>query len=50
MGIGGVDVERVGGVMATGAYGVAIVRGAWDRSEPSAAVLEYLEAIGESDR
>ncbi|HUF76609.1 MAG TPA: thiamine phosphate synthase [Longimicrobiales bacterium] len=46
IGIGGIDAARVPSVLATGAYGVAVVRGIWDGRDPASAVRRYVEAIG----
>ena len=47
VGIGGIDAARVASVLATGAYGVAIVRGVWGARDAASAVRRYVEAIGE---
>lgn len=41
--IGGVDPERAAEVHATGAYGVAAIRGIWGASDPAQAVALMLE-------
>jgi thiamine-phosphate pyrophosphorylase len=46
--IGGIDAERVEEVMATGAYGVALLSGVWDAEDPRAAVLSLLDRIDRS--
>jgi thiamine-phosphate pyrophosphorylase len=46
IGIGGIHVSRVPSVLATGAYGVGVVRGVWDARDAASAVTRYLEAIG----
>jgi thiamine-phosphate pyrophosphorylase len=43
--IGGIDPARVGDVLRSGAYGVAVVRGVWDARDPAAAVKRYLQAM-----
>jgi len=48
LGIGGIDPERVAGVLHAGAHGVAVVRGVWDARDPVSAVRCYLEAIEEA--
>lgn len=45
IGIGGIDPSRVGDVLGTGAYGVAVIRGVWDARDPARAVRRYVEAI-----
>lgn len=44
VGIGGIDPARAPDVLATGAYGVAVLRGVWDARDPSDAVRRYREA------
>jgi len=45
IGIGGIGLEQVSTVLASGAFGVAVVRGVWDTTEPGQAVQQYLEAL-----
>jgi thiamine-phosphate pyrophosphorylase len=42
--IGGVTPARAAQVRAAGAYGVAVLGGVWNSSDPAAAVREYLQA------
>lgn len=44
--VGGITPERVGGVLAAGAAGVAAIRGAWDDRDVVEAVKRYLRALG----
>jgi thiazole tautomerase (transcriptional regulator TenI) len=44
--IGGVTPERAAAVVATGAYGVAVISGVWDAPEPAQAAARYLDALG----
>jgi thiamine-phosphate diphosphorylase len=44
--IGGVRPEHVPGLVAAGAYGVAVIRGVWNANDGGAAVIEYLSAHG----
>jgi thiazole tautomerase (transcriptional regulator TenI) len=44
--IGGVRPEHVGALRASGAYGVAAIRGVWHASDAGAAVIDYLSAHG----
>lgn len=46
LGIGGIGPVEAARVAAVGAYGVAAIRGVWDARDPKAAVMEYLEALG----
>jgi thiamine-phosphate diphosphorylase len=46
VGIGGIGPERTADVIASGAYGVAAVRGIWDAPDPPSAVRRYLEGVG----
>jgi len=46
LGIGGVTVERVPSLLSAGAYGVAVLGGVWDAPDPSAAVKQYISALG----
>ncbi len=46
-GIGGIGVEQVAQLMESGAGGVAVMRGVWDRPDPAVAVAEYLHTIEE---
>jgi thiamine-phosphate pyrophosphorylase len=50
LGIGGIDERRVGEVMAGGAYGVAVIRCVWDRSEPGSAVEALIRALQGGNR
>lgn len=43
--IGGIDLGRAAGVVAAGAYGIAVVRGVWGAGDPESAVRGYLEAM-----
>jgi thiamine-phosphate diphosphorylase len=43
--IGGITQERVGEVLAAGAYGVAVRGGIWDAGDPTAATRVYLEEL-----
>jgi len=43
--IGGIDPDRVPGVLAAGAHGVAVVRGVWEARDPAKAVRRYVEAL-----
>ena len=45
VGIGGVTPERVAAVLASGAHGVAAIRGIWDAPSPPDAVQAYLDAV-----
>ena len=45
VGIGGITPERVGGVLAAGAKGVAVIRGVWDAGNPRDAVRAYLSEL-----
>ena len=49
VGIGGVTPERVAEVLASGAYGVAAIRGIWDAPSPPDAVRAYLDALEAGD-
>ncbi len=44
VGIGGVTPERTAAVLASGAHGVAAIRGIWDAPSPPDAVQAYLDA------
>ena len=49
--IGGVTPERVADVAASGAAGVAVIRGVWDAADPLDAARGYLEELaGQSGR
>ena len=43
--MGGVTAERVPEIVATGAQGVAVLRGIWSRDDPAAAVADYLRVL-----
>jgi thiamine-phosphate diphosphorylase len=45
VGIGGVTPERATQVVASGGYGVAVMRGIWDAPSPPDAVRAYLDAL-----
>ncbi len=45
-GIGGIAVERAGGVRGAGARGVAVLGGIWHAEDPARAVREYLAELG----
>ncbi len=45
VGIGGVTPERAAAVLASGAHGVAAIRGIWDAPSPPDAVQAYLDAV-----
>ena len=45
VGIGGITPERVGGVLAAGAKGVAVIRGIWNAENPRDAVRVYLSEL-----
>ena len=45
VGIGGVTPERAAEVVASGAHGVAAIRGIWDAPSPPYAVQAYLEVL-----
>ena len=45
VGIGGITPERVGGVLAAGAKGVAVIRGIWNAENPRDAVRAYLSEL-----
>ena len=45
VGIGGVTPERTAAVLASGAHGVAAIRGIWDAPSPPDAVQAYLDAV-----
>jgi thiamine-phosphate diphosphorylase len=45
VGIGGIDVERAGSVIAAGAHGVAAIGGIWNEPSPAVAVRGYIEAV-----
>lgn len=47
IGIGGITPERVGEVLAAGAYGIAVLGGVWHAADPVAATAEYIAALGE---
>jgi thiamine-phosphate diphosphorylase len=42
--IGGVQPEHVAGLLAQGAYGIAVIRGIWHADDAAAAAREYLSA------
>lgn len=46
--IGGVTPQRVAGILAAGAHGVAVLSGIWASEEPSSAVRDYLDALREA--
>ena len=51
VGIGGVTPERAAEVVASGAHGVAAIRGIWDAPSPPDAVQAYLDVLeGTSER
>ncbi len=50
VGIGGVTPERVAAVLASGAHGVAAIRGIWDAPSPPDAVQAYLDAVERATR
>src|SRR5690606_6490272 len=43
--IGGVRPEHVPGLIAAGAFGVAVLGGIWSRPDAGSAAREYLEAL-----
>ena len=45
VGIGGITPEQVGGVLAAGAKGVAVIRGIWNAENPRDAVRAYLSEL-----
>ena len=45
VGIGGVTPQRAAMVIASGAHGVAAIRGIWDTPSPREAVQGYLDAV-----
>jgi thiamine-phosphate pyrophosphorylase len=45
VGIGGVTPERITDVLASGAHGVAAIRGIWDAPSPPKAVQAYLDVL-----
>ncbi len=45
VGIGGVTPQRAASVIASGAYGVAAIRGIWDAPSPPDALQAYLDAV-----
>ena len=45
VGIGGVTPDRTAAVLASGAHGVAAIRGIWDAPSPPDAVQAYLDAV-----
>ena len=45
IGIGGVTPQRAATVIASGAHGVAAIRGIWDTPSPREAVQVYLDAV-----
>ena len=45
VGIGGVTPQRTATVIASGAHGVAAIRGIWDAPSPREAVQVYLDAV-----
>jgi len=45
LGIGGVSRDRVGGILAAGAHGIAVKGGIWDSPDPAGALRGYLEAL-----
>lgn len=45
IGIGGITEERVPGLLAVGAHGVAVVRAVWDAADPAEAVRRLLRSI-----
>jgi len=46
--IGGIDAGRAPEVLASGAHGIAVVRGVWEARDPAAAVARYLERMEET--
>jgi thiamine-phosphate pyrophosphorylase len=46
IGIGGITADRVGAVLAAGAYGVAVVGAVCDAADPGRATVELLRALG----
>jgi thiamine-phosphate pyrophosphorylase len=44
--IGGICVDRVGAVVATGVHGVAVIAGIWSAPSPVAAAAALVEALG----
>jgi len=46
IGIGGVTPGRVREVIASGAYGVAVIRGVWSTRDPAASTVDYLAQLG----
>jgi thiamine-phosphate pyrophosphorylase len=47
--IGGIDAERVGDVLATGVYGVAVLSAFTDARDPASAIARIREIIGAHD-
>jgi len=45
LGIGGIHGRRTGAVLATGAWGVAVMSGVWDRPDPAAAARALLQRL-----
>jgi thiamine-phosphate pyrophosphorylase len=45
LGIGGIGAGEAAAVVASGAYGVAAIRGIWDAPDPGASVRRYLEVV-----
>lgn len=45
LGIGGIGAHEAAAVVASGAYGVAAIRGIWDAPDPGASVRRYLEGV-----
>ena len=45
VGIGGITPERVGEVLAAGAFGVAVRGGIWDAEDPTTATRGYLKEL-----
>ena len=43
--IGGIVPDRVAGLRAAGAWGVAVLRGVWNAPDPAAAVAEFLSEV-----
>lgn len=43
--IGGIGPDRVAGLRAAGAWGVAVLRGVWNAPDPARAVVEFLNEV-----
>ncbi len=48
LGIGGIEAAGAADVLATGAYGMAVIRGVWEARDPAVAVRAYMKAIEET--